>query len=203
MNNETITPESRRGSTPIENAARHAESSSQTEPHTAGAREEAERLKEKAESRLRSAAEEQKHFAAENIDHVARALHRSSAELEGEHQTTAARYMSWAAGELERVSESLREKDLQTVLQQTEALARRQPAIFFGGAVTTGFLLARFSRARRPATLLQHRGKSSQAFVNDQVQQGGFPCIFRVKHRLHDHTRKSRSWSCCAISLTK
>ena len=122
----------------------------ETDSPMESARREAAGLKEDAKNRVRSAAQEQRHFAAESIDTVARALRRSGEELEKERQTHAARYVNWAADGLAQMSDGLREKDLHAVVNQTEDFARRQPALFFGSAVTVGFLLARFLKSSRP-----------------------------------------------------
>ncbi len=53
----------------------------------------------------------------------------------------------FAADQLERFSQALREKDLGGLVRDAEDFARRQPAAFFAAAAIAGFLAVRFLKA--------------------------------------------------------
>lgn len=91
--------------------------------------------------------ETRKRALADEIKGLERALRRTATELEGQDQRTAGRYAARAADGLERVTRALREQDLTALIEQTEDFARREPRVFLGGAVATGFLLARFLKS--------------------------------------------------------
>ena len=53
----------------------------------------------------------------------------------------------WAADGLERVSSTLRTKDLNGMVRELESFARSQPVAFFVCAAAAGFLATRFLKA--------------------------------------------------------
>lgn len=93
------------------------------------------------------AAEKQKRTAADQTRGFADALRRSAEQLDRQHQSFLARCVASCAANLDSMSDTLRDKDVNTLLGQTQNFARRQPGIFLGGAVTTGFLIARFLKS--------------------------------------------------------
>ncbi|MGH9904058.1 MAG: hypothetical protein ACRD8U_00580, partial [Pyrinomonadaceae bacterium] len=52
-----------------------------------------------------------------------------------------------AAEGLAGFSGSLRQRDVDSLLAQAQDFARRRPAVFLGGALATGFVLARFLKS--------------------------------------------------------
>ena len=99
----------------------------------------------------RSTFSERQQAAASSLGDLAGALRKSAAELQGQHQN-AARFAQSAASGLERLSGSLRNRDLDAILRDTEAFARRQPVAFFGAAVLAGFLATRFLKSSSSTT---------------------------------------------------
>jgi hypothetical protein len=75
--------------------------------------------------------------------------------MQGESEL-AGRYAGKAAEGLERLSDDLRGADFDQLVARTENYARRNPAVFLGGAVAAGFLFARFIKSSRERT--RHRG---------------------------------------------
>jgi len=53
---------------------------------------------------------------------------------------------------LERLSGTLRNKDLDGMVRDAESFARRQPLVFFGAAMAAGFLAVRFLKSSSEAT---------------------------------------------------
>ncbi|ADJ28438.1 hypothetical protein [Nitrosococcus watsonii] len=112
------------------------------------ARQEAHRLTDKAKEQGRDLLADRKRATADEIGSVAEALRKTAQEMhQQEHPPLITPYAEKAANSLERFSNTLREGDLNVLVQQTENFARRQPGVFLGGAVVTGFLLARFFRS--------------------------------------------------------
>ncbi len=81
---------------------------------------------------------------ATDLGNVAKALHQTSKELEG---NLASPYVEKAADELDRISQFLRTKDVGDIVKTVEVYARREPLMFLGGAFALGVIGARFLKA--------------------------------------------------------
>lgn len=110
-------------------------------------KQDAEETLEQAKQRARSAAAEQKDAAAERMGGYAHALKTASDDLRDRGEGFAAQYVQQAAGGVERVSEAIRERDVDDLIGTVEDFARRQPVAFLGGAVAAGFGLARLMKS--------------------------------------------------------
>ena len=97
---------------------------------------------------------EQKTRLAETAHGFAEALRRT-ADAQGEESPTVSRCADQAAVQLERFSDTLRQRDLADLLAGAEGLARRQPALFIAGAVAAGFVMTRLVAA--PSSPARHR----------------------------------------------
>lgn len=95
---------------------------------------------------VRSSLTEQKDGAASSLGSFAGALRKAAQESGGEGQGVG-RMAEWAAEGLERVSSTLRSKDLDGMLREVQSFARQQPVAFFAAAVAAGFLATRFLKA--------------------------------------------------------
>jgi len=91
--------------------------------------------------------EAQKGEFADRVGGIAEALRDTSKKLRKQEEGTVAGLTDTAADQLDRVSATLRNKDLTTMFSEASDLARSHPAIFLGGAVALGFLAGRFLRA--------------------------------------------------------
>lgn len=82
---------------------------------------------------------------------LAKALRRAGDELEQQDRDNVGRYVDWAAERLDGLASSMRHKSIDGLVADAQDLARRQPALFLGGAILLGFGLARAlkSSARR------------------------------------------------------
>jgi hypothetical protein len=95
---------------------------------------------------VRSSLTQQKDGAASSLGSFAGALRKAAKESGGEGQGVG-RMAEWAADGLERVSSTLRSKDLDGMLREVQSFARQQPVAFFATAVAAGFLATRFLKA--------------------------------------------------------
>lgn len=110
--------------------------------------------------KVKSAVSEQKNAGAEYLDKVAHAIHRAAGEFEAD-VPQAAPYIRRAGSELSTVAKAVRERDVRELVTEVEDVARRQPALFFGGAVILGFAALRFLKSAPPSSGQVTAGKTS------------------------------------------
>jgi hypothetical protein len=103
-------------------------------------------LADLVKSKARDVAEQQKLTGADQISGVAGAMEAAAGELH-EQMPQAAEYVEKVAGQLSAAASALRERSVDEVLGTLDEFARRQPAMFFAGAVATGFALSRFAKS--------------------------------------------------------
>src|SRR4051794_13673235 len=91
----------------------------------------------------------QKDRATDGIGSVAQAVRQSTQQLRDGQHDTIAQYVDQAAAQLERFSTTLREKNVSELLDEAQRFARRNPALFIGGAFAVGLMSARFFKRPR------------------------------------------------------
>ena len=101
------------------------------------------KVKEQATAQLSS----QKDRATEGLGTVASAVRQTTQSLRDQQHDAVAGYVEQAADQIERFSERLKNKDVTELLNDAQQLARRQPAIFIGGAFALGLVGARFLKS--------------------------------------------------------
>jgi hypothetical protein len=99
-----------------------------------------------ASDKVKSVGSEQKAAGADYLDTVARAIHRAAREFEAD-VPQAAHYIRRAGGQVSSVASAVRQGDLRDLVTEVEEVARRQPALFFGGALVLGFVALRFLKS--------------------------------------------------------
>jgi hypothetical protein len=104
-----------------------------------------EKVKDGAVSQLST----QKDRATDGIGSVAQAVRQSTQQLRDQKHDTIAQYVDQAAAQLERFSKTLKEKNVNELLDDAQRFARRNPALFVGGAFALGLLSARFFKSSR------------------------------------------------------
>src|SRR5215216_4859667 len=115
-------------------------------------------VKEQAATRL----DRQKETAAAGLSSVADAVRQVGQNLrgQGEEQSPvvqyAAQYGDKAAEQIERLTEYLRRHDAGQLVREVEGFARRQPALFLGGAFLLGLAGARFLKSSNPVADLPY-----------------------------------------------
>ena len=90
---------------------------------------------------------DQKDRAAGSLGGVAQALRQTGQQLQGGEQAGMTQYVDSAADQIERISSYLQNTDVNEVFDDVEQFARRQPALFLGGAFALGLLGARFLKS--------------------------------------------------------
>lgn len=121
--------------------------------HDPGApmKDEANRMWRDAKDAAHSAASDQQRAAAQGVGEFANALRQAAGNV-GDGQAATARIAQSVADGLDRLSGSLRNRDLNTMVRDVENFARAQPLVFFGAAVATGFLAMRFLKSSEQAS---------------------------------------------------
>jgi hypothetical protein len=120
------------------------------EPKSSQASELKEELGQKAHQaaeQARSVAEQGKQKLTEGAEGVTAALRHASEGLRSDEQEELARYTSVVADKLEQLTGMLKSRDLDAMLSDVTRFAKRQPALFLGGAFTTGLVAARFFKS--------------------------------------------------------
>lgn len=124
-------------------AAKDARSSAQE--FADAAREKAYEFADSARRQAHDYGEQSKNYAASETNKVAEALRRASQDLsEGSPQE---RFVGRLAEGLAEGADHLRGKDVSELGQELTSFARRNPAMFLGGAALLGFAASRFLKS--------------------------------------------------------
>ena len=106
----------------------------------------ADATSDRVKTRVRQAAEQQKRAGADQMTGVAHAMEAAAGELQ-QQMPMAAQYVEDVAGQLGAMASALRERSIDDMLGNVADFARKQPALFFSGAVAAGFALSRFAKS--------------------------------------------------------
>ncbi|MEO7521437.1 MAG: hypothetical protein ABIW79_06425 [Gemmatimonas sp.] len=104
--------------------------------------------KQKASEQVRSSVDKGRSRAADTLHEVARTLMGTG----DQGDNPAAPYMNRAGEQVRRAADYLQNADLKQMMSSTEQFARREPALFLGGAFAIGVLAARFLKSTRTET---------------------------------------------------
>jgi hypothetical protein len=106
----------------------------------------AQTIRDQANARLNS----QKDRALDGLGGVTQAIRQTTQSLRDQQHDTIARYVDQLTGHVDRITENLRQKDVGELIHDAQRLARRQPALFVGGAFALGLLAARLLKSSPP-----------------------------------------------------
>lgn len=99
---------------------------------------------------LSEKAEETQRDIGSNLTALAGALRAASDHLANNDQRTASKFTLDAAGGLERLSTSLKQKPFGQVLEEVQSFGRQNPGVLFAGSLLAGLALGRFIKASSP-----------------------------------------------------
>jgi hypothetical protein len=116
------------------------------------ARQKANQLAGKARQQASTQISGQKERATEGLSGISSALHQTSQNLRGSNQDVIADYIDDAAGYVDEFTDYLRQRSVGDLLDEAQRLARREPALFIGGAFVLGLLGARFLKSSSPSS---------------------------------------------------
>jgi hypothetical protein len=109
--------------------------------------------------------------ATQTLGTVAQTLKSSSQQLRDQQESGMGKYADQAANKIEELSRYLENASLNDVAGRIENFARREPALFIGGAVALGFLGARFLKSSQR----DQRGQMSMEGMRGRMQSTGEP----------------------------
>ncbi len=109
-------------------------------------KEQASKVTDKAKEQATTRVDDQKERAAQGIVGFADALNQVSGSVR-EQNPAIANFAESAASKLEHFAETLNDKDINELMSDVEQMARRQPALFVGGAFLAGVFAARFLKS--------------------------------------------------------
>jgi uncharacterized protein YjbJ (UPF0337 family) len=109
-------------------------------------KEQASKVTDKAKEQATTRVDDQKERAAQGIVGFADALNQVSGSMR-EQNPAVANFAETAAGKLEQFAGTLNDKDINELMSDIEAMARKQPALFVGGAFLAGVFAARFLKS--------------------------------------------------------
>lgn len=89
----------------------------------------------------------QKDRVVETLDTVALLLRQAGEHATKDDKAMLAGYVDRASERVGQWSEKLRDEDATQLLEETKQLARREPLLFFSGALAAGFVASRFLRS--------------------------------------------------------
>ena len=115
-------------------------------------------LKDQVAERATGALAGRQEAASGQLSTVAQTFRQMGDQLRDQDQADIAGYLDRATAQVERLADYLRDRDARELVGEAERFARREPALFLGGAFTLGLLAARF---------LKSSGRASQSPTTD------------------------------------
>lgn len=110
----------------------------------------ASEVKDGAKERASAVLSQQKDRAASSIEGVAGALHDTGRSLHDQGMALPVdQYVDRAADQIARMGDYLRRRTLGELVSDAEQFARREPAVFLGGAFALGLLAGRLLKSSR------------------------------------------------------
>ena len=109
-------------------------------------------------------AEQQKGYAADQIEHFARALEKVGDEMQAGQSSVVGDYTKRLGTSARQFAERVQDKDLGQIASMAEDFGRRQPLAFLGLAAIAGLAASRFlmaSNTRSTGTMSNGTGNSS------------------------------------------
>ncbi len=92
--------------------------------------------------------DEGKKNLVKNLENISGTVRRVGDELRRNENPTLAEYVQMMAGKADTFSQYLQNKEINSLLRDSESYARRNPEIFLAGAFLFGFLGGRFLKSQ-------------------------------------------------------
>ncbi|WP_374686762.1 hypothetical protein [Promineifilum sp.] len=122
------------------------------------AKEQAKRTVAQVSDQAKTTVDSRLGDVAQELGSVAEAVRSTTTELEGQDQQMIAQYGNRIADQIDQVSSYLNNHGVEDMLADAENLARRQPALFLGGAFMLGLVVGRFLRSSGPGGYRSYSG---------------------------------------------
>jgi hypothetical protein len=152
----------------VKSAKEHASTISNTAKDVASA----------ATGKVKGVMNDQKGVGADYLGNLAQAANRAASEFDMD-VPQAARYIRQAAGQIETVANAIRMRDVGELVSEVQQFARRQPTLFFGGAMILGFAALRFFKSSSDPSQMnsgsdQTRMNTAMGGASDNMQSGAW-----------------------------
>lgn len=102
-----------------------------------------------AKDKVGEAVGQRKSMGADYIGSIAQATERAAQAFEND-LPQAAQYIRQASEQIQGMADTVRERDVRELVGEVQDFARKQPTLFFGGAVLLGFAALRFLNSTPP-----------------------------------------------------
>ncbi|MBK7215752.1 MAG: hypothetical protein IPH95_01455 [Candidatus Promineofilum sp.] len=167
---------SRAAETAVDKAHVAADQAGRKVSETAGVvKEQAKRTVSQVSEQAKTNVSSRMGDVASELGSVAEAVRQTSEDLGSQDQPGIARYGNRIADQIESVSTYLNDRGVEDVLMDVEGVARRQPALFLGGAFTLGLLVGRFLRSSGQQMSYQDGGfRGYQDYPSGGYQGGSY-----------------------------
>jgi uncharacterized protein YjbJ (UPF0337 family) len=109
----------------------------------------ARNLASSAKDKVEEAVTQRKSIGADYIGSLAQATGQAANAFDSD-LPQAARYIRQASEQIQGVADTVRERDIRELVGEVQDFARKQPTLFFGGAVILGFAALRFLKSAPP-----------------------------------------------------
>lgn len=162
--------------TAVDKAHTAADQAGRKVSETAGVvKEQAKRTVSQVSEQAKTNVESRLGDVASELGSVAEAVRQTSEDLGSQDQPGIARYGNRIADQIEGVSTYLNDHGVEEVLMDAENLARRQPALFLGGAFMLGLVVGRFLRSSSQQMGYQSGGpRGYQDYPSGGYQGSGY-----------------------------
>jgi ABC-type transporter Mla subunit MlaD len=130
-----------------------------------------------AEEKSRQLAEDKKREAAEQVESVARVIDSVAEQVE-RVVPPASEYVRGVSEQIHRVSETLRDRSVDEIMDDVRYYAQQRPGLVLGGCLLAGFGLARFLKAsadRRSDARMRHHAATRERMPSGTHRQAGRP----------------------------
>lgn len=128
---------------------------------------------EEAKEMARSVILAPKNAAAEKLADVAGMLRQTAKELHGQKQDIVAVFAESAAAQCEKFAGTLKQADLEELIEEVETYARKSPATIFTVSALLGFALTRFIRSSGKQRILSPEVHAEPITVEEPQSPGG------------------------------
>lgn len=135
--------------------------------HETRVRQEARRTAETARQEAKGFVEAQKDQFASKVSDIGNAFRAAANTCRDQGQESLRAYAERSAESVDRISQRIREREPSSVLSDLDGFARRNPAVFFSGAMALGFFAARFLKSS------SERAYEGSELTVHEVPEGG------------------------------
>ncbi len=158
------------------NASGDARSSSEhetldTERLKSQGKEAAQDISDAAQHQAEHFYDQQRELITQQAGKFTRVMNKTADEFDSQHQPFLSQQARKAASFADGFSDQFKNKDLGRVCHDVQDYGRREPAMFIGGAIAAGFLVARFLRSSQHGS--QGRGSQGQSSGGYDSQRYG------------------------------